>query len=357
MQYGILLLALAWLFGTISLLALWDGRALSEAQVFSQEQALSKEQAADYSPIVIAHRGASGYLPEHTLPAVTLAYAQGADFIEQDVVLSKDKIPVVLHDIHIETTTNVAQVFPKRVRDDGRYYAIDFTLAELKQLQVNERKNINGEPAFKQRYRGKAGFRIATLEEQLELIQQLNRQFNRSVGWYVEIKAPAWHRKQGYDISAVTLALLRQYQLDAASAPLFVQCFDFEETKRLRNELKLNARLIQLLGENSWGGSSTDYDYLRTTKGLQAIAEVADGIGPWIPQLLFRNSHHELQSTGLTEAAHAQSLQVHPYTFRSDDMPLNATPQQLLDALFIDLKVDGIFTDFTDHVRDQIAKY
>ena len=89
--------------------------------------------------LVIAHRGASGYLPEHTLPAIAMAHAMGADYLEQDVVLSKDDVPIVLHDIHIDTVTDVARRFPDRKRADGRYYAIDFTVAELKQLPASER--------------------------------------------------------------------------------------------------------------------------------------------------------------------------------------------------------------------------
>ncbi|MEY3852675.1 MAG: hypothetical protein RI910_1655, partial [Verrucomicrobiota bacterium] len=97
--------------------------------------------AAETRPLIIAHRGASGYLPEHTLAAKALAYGQGADFLEQDVVLSKDGVPVVFHDTHIDTTTDVARKFPGRQRTDGRFYALDFTIAELKQLNVAERFN------------------------------------------------------------------------------------------------------------------------------------------------------------------------------------------------------------------------
>ena len=95
--------------------------------------------AAETRPLVIAHRGASGYLPEHTLAAKTLAYGLGADFLEQDLVLTKDDVPVVLHDIYVDTVTDVAKRFPERKRADGRFYALDFTLAELKQLRVASR--------------------------------------------------------------------------------------------------------------------------------------------------------------------------------------------------------------------------
>jgi glycerophosphoryl diester phosphodiesterase len=93
-------------------------------------------------PIVIAHRGASGYLPEHTLAAKAMAHAMGAHFIEQDVVLSRDGTPIVLHDIHLDSTTDVAQAFPGRARDDGRYYAIDFDIEEIRELRVHERTHL-----------------------------------------------------------------------------------------------------------------------------------------------------------------------------------------------------------------------
>ena len=103
--------------------------------------------------IVIAHRGASGYLPEHTLAAVAMAHAMDADYVEQDVVLTKDAVPVVLHDIHIDAISDVAKRFPDRKREDGRYYAIDFTLAEIKQLKVTERFDPkNGQPIFEGRF-------------------------------------------------------------------------------------------------------------------------------------------------------------------------------------------------------------
>ncbi|MEP2651240.1 MAG: glycerophosphodiester phosphodiesterase family protein, partial [Paraglaciecola sp.] len=124
-------------------------------------------------PIVIAHRGASGYLPEHTLESVTLAYAQGAHYIEQDLVATKDAKLIVLHDIHLETVTDVQKKFPNRKRQDGRFYALDFTLAELKTLIVHERRDEKGDLVFKDRYQGVANFQIATFEEQIELIQQL----------------------------------------------------------------------------------------------------------------------------------------------------------------------------------------
>ncbi|MCF2949835.1 glycerophosphodiester phosphodiesterase [Paraglaciecola aquimarina] len=301
--------------------------------------------------LVIAHRGASGYLPEHTLESATLAYAQGADFIEQDLVVSKDNVLIVLHDIHLETVTNVEQKFPARNRKDGRYYAIDFTLAELKTLTVHERQTKTGQLVFANRYQGNSDLKIATFEQQIELIQQLNRQFSKNIGFYPEIKSPAWHKQQGVDISKLVLAVLRKHKLDNAHANIYLQCFDFAETKRLRHELKAKVKLVQLIAENDWLESPTDYEILKTSKGLKQIAQVAQGIGPWIPQIIDLKTY---QPTGLVEQAHKLGLTVHPYTFRQDALPEGLNSQQALDLLFNKLKVDGVFSDFPDTVVEYL---
>ncbi|MFT4940654.1 MAG: glycerophosphoryl diester phosphodiesterase [Paraglaciecola sp.] len=298
-------------------------------------------------PLVIAHRGASGYLPEHSLQAATLAYAQGADFIEQDLVLSKDLVPVVLHDIHLETVSDVQLKFPQRHREDSRYYALDFTLAELQSLNMHERTDLQGQQVFPQRYQGKAPFGIATFEQHIELITELNRQFGKNTGFYTEIKSPAWHREQGVDISKIVLAVLRKHGLDDADKAIFVQCFDFAETKRLRNELGARVKLVQLIGENDWQEAATDYDALRTLPMLKEVAKVAQGIGPWLPQLIDVDT---MQPTALTKHAHQAGLLVHPYTFRQDALPEGVNSQQVLDILVKKIKVDGLFTDFTDTV-------
>lgn len=310
-------------------------------------------QVSAAKPLVIAHRGAPGYLPEHTLESVTLAYAQGADYIEQDLVATKDSKLIVLHDIHLETVTNVEQIFPSRKRKDGRYYALDFTLAELKTLKVHERQDAEGNQVFPLRYRGDGSFQIASFEDQIELIQQLNRQFDKTVGFYPEIKSPAWHLEQGIDISQLVMNVLRKHKLDDGSKNIYLQCFDFSETQRLRNELGAKVKLIQLIAENDWSESPSDYDVLKTPQGLADIAKVAQGIGPWIPQLVDLKT---MQSTGYVAQAHSAGLKVHPYTFRKDALPDDVTKQQALQMLFKQLKVDGVFTDFTDTVVDFLGE-
>ena len=315
-----------------------------------QATAEMRDQLAD--KIVIAHRGASGHLPEHTLAAKALAHGQGAHFIEQDVVLTKDDVPIVLHDIHLDTVTDVAVRFSERRREDGRYYAIDFTLAEIRTLSVNERISLKtGEPVFPGRFpKGKSGFAIATLAEELELIQGLNASTGRTVGIYPEIKGPAFHRREGKDISKIVIGMLADYGYRTKQDPVYLQCFDWNEVKRIRSDLGYQGRLVQLLGENDWEiAPHVDYDYLKSADGLAEIANFADGIGPWIDQVASTENGGEPKPTGLVEAAHARGLEVHPYTFRADSLPdYAAALEDLLQLFVVEIGVDGVFTDFPD---------
>jgi glycerophosphoryl diester phosphodiesterase len=313
---------------------------------------VTKASGVAAQKIVIAHRGASGYLPEHTLAAKAVAHAMGADYIEQDVVLSKDGAPMVLHDIQIDTVTDVAEMFPDRARADGRFYAIDFTVDELQSLSAMERADRAGEPAFPGRFpRGASSFRIPTLAEEIELIQGLNLSTGREAGIYPEIKAPAWHRAEGQDISRVVLGELADYGYTDADDLIYLQCFDWHETRRIRHELGYRGKLIQLLGENDWAEApDVDYATLRTKEGLAAIAEVADGIGPWLRHVVTgADRQGRPVITDLVENAHAHGLAVHPYTFRADALPDYADSlEDVLRIFLIDAGVDGVFTDFPD---------
>jgi glycerophosphoryl diester phosphodiesterase len=221
---------------------------------------------ADKDVLVIAHRGASGYLPEHTLEAKALAYGMGANYLEQDVIASRDNELVVLHDIHLDRVTNVAEKFPDRKRDDGRYYVRDFDVAELKTLRVWERRDEDGLTAvFPNRFpTGQGAFQIPTLREEIKLVQGLNRSTGRSVGIYVEIKRPAWHLSEGVDLSPILLQLLDDFGYRSRDDLAFVQCFDAAEVRRIRRDLGCELKLVQLLGENDWGESDTDYEQLKT---------------------------------------------------------------------------------------------
>jgi glycerophosphoryl diester phosphodiesterase len=306
---------------------------------------------SDGKKIIIAHRGASGYLPEHTLAAKAMAHAMGADYLEQDVVLSKDGVPIVLHDIHIDTVTDVARKFPDRKRSDGRYFAIDFTLAELKQLKVTERFDPKtGKAVFGTRFPiWQSSFEIPTLEEEIQLVQGLNRSTGKSTGIYPEIKAPAWHRMQGQDISKIVLAILNRYGYRSKSDKCYLQCFDLEEVKRIRTELGYKGKLVQLIDYDGSPESTTNYARLRTPEGLKDVAEVADGIGPALDQIVKGKSGGKLVTTNLVRNAHALGLEVHPYTFRADKLPtFAASLEELLRIFFTDLGVDGAFMDQPD---------
>tara|TARA_B100000959_G_scaffold287483_1_gene372720 strand:+ start:8874 stop:9809 length:936 start_codon:yes stop_codon:yes gene_type:complete len=302
--------------------------------------------------IIIAHRGASGYLPEHTLSAVAFAYALGADFIEQDVVLSKDSHPIVLHDIHLDQVTNVKDKFPHRSRADGRWYARDFDLLELKLLTVNERAHLDGSGAvFSKRFPyGQGNFQIPTLQEEIDLIKGLNQSTGRNVGIYPEIKKPAWHMQEGVDISKLVLEVLSKNDYRSPTDSIFLQCFDSKELKRIKNTLNSSLRLIQLIGNNTWNESDDDYNLMLTRQGVKNISSYAVGVGPYL-QLLYQASvaNNNIQPTIFNQFVRENNLLMHPYTFRADTVPLAFEDFSEMVIWFSDtLKVDGMFTDFVD---------
>ena len=304
-------------------------------------------------PIVIAHRGASGYLPEHTLASKALAHGMGADFLEQDVVLSKDGVPVVLHDIYLDCTTDVADCYPGRHRDDGRYYAIEFNLEELRSLSVHERTDPDtGTAVYPDRFPAEYGlFTIPTLLEEIHMIAGLDRSSGRRTGLYIELKAPNWHRAQGADLSAAILKVLRDTGYDKHPERIFLQCFDNKTLRELHRELAHPLPLIQLIAENSWGeDSEVDYDYLRTAAGLTEIATYANGIGPFLPHIYRgKTPGGSADLSELVSKAHALGLVVHPYTFRRDELPEGISSfEDLLDIFIQQAGVDGLFTDFPD---------
>jgi glycerophosphoryl diester phosphodiesterase len=311
-------------------------------------------------PIVIAHRGASGYLPEHTLEAKAAAHTMGADFIEQDIVLTKDDVPIMLHDIHLETTTDVAQRFPDRKRADGHHYALDFTLAEIKQLRANERTNPKiGRAVYPGRFPAdRSSFQVPTLEEELQLIQGLNHSTGRTAGIYPEIKQPRWHRAQGRDISRIVLPILRRYGYAKKSDPCWLQCFDWDEVKRIRTELGWEGRITLLLGAGKKDPDFADTDRLFTPAGLAEVAAIADGIGPSISAIVTGKKPAERKVTSLVRDAHAAKLSVHPYTLRADELPkFAASMDDALDVLYREAGVDGLFTDFPDKAVRWIAAH
>ena len=305
--------------------------------------------------LIIAHRGASGYLPEHTPEAKALAYGLGADCIEQDVVATRDNELVVLHDIYLDRVTDVAQRFPDRARDDGRWYVRDFDLRELRQLNVHERRSEDGLAAvYPSRFPTRAGrFRIASLRDEIEMIQGLNRSTGREVALYPEVKRPAWHREEGVDVFVLLLKLLAEYGYRTRKDAAWLQCFDADELRRARRELGSDLRQVQLIGENEWGEAPTDYEALKTAAGLRQVAGWADAVGPWLGQLYtLPRIDGPPMATGFVAAAHSAGLAVHPYTFRADDLAAGFGSFEAMVRWFVnELAIDGLFTDFPDRAR------
>ncbi len=294
---------------------------------------------------VIAHRGASGYLPEHTLEAYAMAYGQGADFIEPDLMLTSDGVPIALHDRTLDATTDVAERFPGRARDDGKHYAIDFTLEEIEQLAVKERIDPEtGEHVFPARWPNTheaIRFRIATLAETLELVRGLNHATGRDVGVYPEIKSSSWHREQGVDFERAVLEILADYGYTGADDNVIVQAFEPESLLRLR-ELGTELTLVQLIG----GGRN--YDRMMTGEGLDRVAAYADGIGPSMTRI-FESDGTPVKDNFLVREAQARGLIVHPYTMRADRLPGYADSyDDLLEHILFQAGADGVFTDHPD---------
>jgi glycerophosphoryl diester phosphodiesterase len=229
----------------------------------------------------------------------------------------------------------------------------DFDLSELRSLAVTERLDSNGQAVFPGRFPARTGrFRIHTLAEELTLVAGLNQATGKTTGVYPEIKQPHWHRQEGFDISVAVLQVLAEHGYKDADDPIFLQCFDAGELRRVRNELDCRLRLVQLIGENSWAETETDYDYLKSKPGLAELAETVDGIGPWVEQLYTVDPvAGKPASTGLTESAHQSGLLVHPFTFRADDLPSGFRCFEDMVRFFTgELGVDGLFSDFPDRV-------
>ncbi len=310
--------------------------------------------------VVVAHRGASGYLPEHTLEAKAMAYAMGAQYLEQDVVMSRDDQLIVIHDVTLDRTTDVALRFPGRSRADGRHYVVDFTLDELRQLAVTESHTGSPDQAqatYPQRFPlWKSTFRLHTLAEEIELIQGMNQSTGREVGIYPEIKAPAFHREEGKEISTAIIAELQRYGYTSKEHRIYLQTFDFDELKRIREEVlpaaDIDLKLVQLIGDEDW---------MRSSSGIAEIARYADGIGPEKGLIIAPDSSADhLRISTLVRDAHAHGMAVHPYTFRLDGghVPEYARDfEHLLELFFINAGVDGVFTDFPDRAVDFLKSH
>jgi glycerophosphoryl diester phosphodiesterase len=325
-------------------------------------------------PIVIGHRGAAGYRPEHTLAGYALAARMGADYVEPDLVSTKDGVLVARHENDITQTTDVAShpEFASRKTTkvvDGvshtGWFTEDFTLAELKTLRAVERL-----PDVRQRntiYNGR--YKVPTFQEIIDLAAKLSKELHRRIGIYPETKHPTYFRKIGLPLEPKLVAALDRNHLNNWHAKVFVQSFEVGNLQALNH--KLHVPLIQLFDEPQLRpadfvakGDPRTYGDLATDAGLRGIAKYADGVGPWKNYIVPRDADdRSLPPTDFVERAHRAGLLVHAYTFRNENqfLPLElrfgSDPNAYGNAIaeyeqFFALGVDGVFSDNTDTAVD-----
>jgi glycerophosphoryl diester phosphodiesterase len=332
-------------------------------------------------PLVIGHRGASGYLPEHTLQSYALAIKLGADYVEPDLVVTKDGHLIARHEPNITNTTDVRShpEFADRERkmmvdgvEETGWFASDFTLAEIKTLRA-----VQTFPERPQRFNGR--FKIPTLQEVIDLVKRESRKRHRRIGIYPETKHPTYHEDLGLPIEPRLVKALRRAGWDSRRDPVFIQSFEQSNLKRLNR--MIGVRLVQLVDANDvnpdgsldyappfdrpydWTVSgdpeleSRTFAFFATDEGLEEISTYADGIGPWKRYIVSTlgtgpdSARTLAPPTDLIQRAHAHGLEIHTWTFRNEQSrlvsdyggnPINAYLQ------FYELGIDGVFSDFPD---------
>ena len=328
---------------------------------------------AKASPLVFGHRGAAGYRPEHTLASYELGARMGADYIEPDLVSTKDGVLVARHEPDISQTTNVADhpEFADRkttkVIDGVSYtgwFTDDFTLAELKTLRAKERL-----PDVRQRntiYDGR--YQVPTFQEVLDLRAKLSKELHRTIGIVPEVKHSSYFKKEGLAIEPKLVKALKDAGLDRKDSPVVIQSFETQNLKELNREI--DVPLLALLdspdlvpGDVQAAGGTSTFGDLATPAGLKGIAAYADWVGPSTTYIIPTDANGEWeQPTSFVQDAHAAGLKVVPYTFRNENQFLpphlrsSADPNAYGDVFteletFFDLGVDGVFSDNPDTAK------
>lgn len=323
------------------------------------------------APLVIGHRGAAGYRPEHTLASYELAARMGADYIEPDLVSTKDHVLIVRHENNIDGTTNVADhpEFAGRKTTkiiDGRsvtgWFTEDFTLSEIKTLRAKERL-----PELRQHNTLYDGlFQVPTFVEVLQLRSRLSRELHREIGIYPETKHPTYFRSLGLDLEAPLVHALKRAGLTKPSSPVFIQSFELTNLIDLRTEFRVKTRLVLLTSATGGPfdltstGDRRTYADLTSPAGLAQLAKTVNGIGPDKTQVIPRDAVGNLGTpTTLVKDAHRVGLLVHPYTFRAENQFLPADYRRgsnpadygrILDEItaYLNTGIDGFFTDQAD---------
>ena len=376
---------------------LWLATLTAALAALAPATASANPDPEQSDPLVIGHRGASGYLPEHTLASYRLAIRLGADYIEPDLVSTKDGHLVARHEPNITNTTDVKDhpEFASRKRkatvdgaEEEGWFASDFTLAEIRTLRAVQ--------AFGERpQQFNARFPIPTLEEVIALAKRASSHHGRTIGIYPETKHPTYHRRLGLPLEGKLVRALERAGWSSRRSPVFIQSFEQANLRQLNGIT--DVRLVQLIDANDVNpDGSLDYTapldrpydwtvsgdpkllartfaFFATDAGLEEIGEYADGIGPWKRYIVSTAAvdlngdgrvgdengdgltneadRKTLPPTDLVQRAHARGLAVHPYTFRDEQRRLasdyegNPVNEYLQ---FYELGVDGLFSDFPD---------
>lgn len=378
------------------------GASLVLAACASQPTAMLKTLDGK-PPLVVAHRGASGYLPEQTIEAYTKAIELGADFIEPDLIATRDGVLIARHDPNLAISTDIAKrpEFAARKRKmsvDGEmqegWFSADFTLAEIKTLGA-----VSTDAERPQEFNGK--FKVATFQEIIDLVKRQSQQTGRIIGVYPETKNPSYYRALGLPLEDKLLEMLTQAGWNNRAAPIFIQSFEPSSLKYMRGKGS-TAKMVQLIDGDSvdlktgavtfalpsdrpydWtlAGDKRLYSAMVTPAGLAEIKTYADGIGPWKRyivsvkgkvdangKLMDLNGDGKIndadattvQATTLIDDAHNAGLFVHAFTFRNEKRRLaadyNGDPKQEYRQYYA-LGLDGLFSDFTDTALAARADY
>lgn len=338
--------------------------------------------------LVVGHRGASALRPEHTLASYQKAIDDGADFIEPDLVSTKDGVLVTRHENEIGGTTNVSTLsqFADRKTTkniDGKdltgWFTEDFTLSELQQLKARERipEFRPANTAYNDLYP------VPTLEQVIELAEANYKKTGKIIGLYIETKHPTYFKNQKLAMEDTLLKTLAKYEYTREIAPVYLQSFEVQNLIDLKNELDLHktikhAQIIQLYDAKTAqpadfveSGETKTYADLATAQGLKDVAKYANGVGPSKGYILNFNDNGSVQTTSFITDAHTAGLKVHPYTFRpennylptplkcSQDKPAERCPSGALKEFeaYFKAGVDGVFTDDPALGREAVINF
>ena len=308
--------------------------------------------SASQPKLVIAQGGAAEHLMEHNLPSVTLAAAMGADMIKIDLVLTSDNEVIVFSSPTLDKRTDVAEKFPTRARDDGKFYVLDFTLEEIRQLTLRDpERDLQSDPQLR--------LTIPTFAEELSLIKRLERALDKNIPLAVEMTQPWFHRKEERDISIATLHILKEYGYGIRNDNIFLLSYDVAELKYLAKSLlperQMGVRLVQLIDSNDgseamtleWGEwVSYNYDWMFSNTGIRSLATFVAAIG--LPKNMLVDSQGQLKLENFVNNAHHLNLQIFTFPVNMEDParpPFAGNFEGELEHFYFTVGVDGIITD------------